>query len=220
MSDSKGEVSRSAQASPVLCLASASPRRRELLAQIGVGPITVQPVDVDESPQGDESPAAYVERLARHKAQVGAAMIEHALPVLGGDTAVVLKQQILGKPAHFEQAREMLRQLSGKTHEVLSGVAVTGPAGVQSAVVTTRVRFRHLSDSEIERYWATGEPCDKAGAYGIQGLGSVFIQDIRGSYSAVVGLPLYETARLLSIQHIPVWCHDQDSVADGLAAER
>lgn len=215
MSDPKGVSSCPVQESPVLCLASASPRRRELLAQIGVGPIAVQPVDVDESPQQGESPAAYVERLARHKAQVGAAMIEHALPVLGGDTAVVLKQRILGKPADFEQARDMLRQLSGKTHEVLSGVAVTGPAGIQSAVVTTRVRFRHLSDSEIERYWASGEPCDKAGAYGIQGLGSVFVQDIRGSYSAVVGLPLYETARLLSIQRIPVWRLEQGSAAEG-----
>ncbi|ODC02657.1 septum formation protein Maf [Terasakiispira papahanaumokuakeensis] len=215
MSDPKGVSSSPVQESPVLCLASASPRRRELLAQIGVGPIAVQPVDVDESPQQGESPTAYVERLARHKAQVGAAMIEHALPVLGGDTAVVLKQRILGKPADFEQAREMLRQLSGKTHEVLSGVAVTGPAGIQSAVVTTRVRFRHLSDSEIERYWASGEPCDKAGAYGIQGLGSVFVQDIRGSYSAVVGLPLYETARLLSIQRIPVWRLEQGSAAEG-----
>ncbi|HSP58043.1 MAG TPA: Maf family protein [Halomonas sp.] len=187
---------------PILCLASASPRRRDLLASIGVT-VDVRPVDIDETPLVDETPAAYVVRLAREKALAGAK--GNSLAVLGADTAVVRDGAILGKPEDREQAAAMLRSLSGRGHEVLTAVAVSGPAGMLEACVATRVVMRDVTDDEIDAYWATGEPVDKAGGYAIQGLAAVFVARVEGSYSAVVGLPLFETAALLARQGVPVW---------------
>lgn len=187
----------------VLILASASPRRAELLTQIGAA-FSVRPADVDESVAEGESPAGYVERLARDKARAVAAL-ESGAVVLGSDTTVVLDGQILGKPTSLEDAEAMLNGLSGKTHQVLTGIAVVAGDRCESAVVTTEVTFRALSLAEIHAYVASGEPMDKAGGYGIQGLGGVFVAHLNGSYSAVVGLPLYETARLLSEVGYAVW---------------
>ncbi|MCK0714572.1 Maf family protein [Chromohalobacter sarecensis] len=185
-----------------LRLASASPRRRELLASIGVT-LEVAPADIDETPWEGEVPGAYVERLAREKAQAGAAGT--SLPTLGADTAVVLEQRILGKPRDREDAVAMLTALSGTTHDVMTGVAVAGPRGVLSVCVTTRVTLRSLSAHEIDAYWRSGEPVDKAGAYAIQGLAAIFVEHIEGSHSAVVGLPLFETAKLLTRQGVSLW---------------
>ncbi|TKJ11911.1 Maf family protein [Halomonas sp. 15WGF] len=187
---------------PVLCLASASPRRQSLLASIGV-PVSVLPSDIDETPLEAESPTAYVERLAVAKAQ--AAVGKTALPVLGSDTAVVIDSTILGKPNNQQHAAEMLRMLSGRTHQVLTAVAVSGPLGILSCCVATDVTMRELTAKEIACYWLTGEPADKAGGYAIQGLAAIFIEQIQGSHSAVVGLPLFETTRLLRQQGVPVW---------------
>ncbi|WP_299312818.1 nucleoside triphosphate pyrophosphatase [uncultured Halomonas sp.] len=188
--------------SPVLCLASASPRRRDLLADIGVA-VSVCLVDIDETPRSEEGAEAYVTRLARKKALAGARLTP--LPTLGSDTAVVCDGEILGKPAGPEHAAAMLRRLAGRTHEVLTAVAVSGPAGILDVCVATRVTMREISDDEIAAYWASGEPVDKAGGYAIQGLASVFVERIEGSHSAVVGLPLYETAALLRRQGVAVW---------------
>ncbi|SFT32279.1 Maf family protein [Halomonas saccharevitans] len=187
---------------PVLCLASASPRRRDLLSSIGVT-VEVRPVDIDETPRPSESAADYVVRLAREKALAGARLTR--LPTLGSDTAVVRDGEILGKPASRDHAASMLGSLSGRGHEVLTGVAVSGPAGVLTACVTTRVFMRELTTAELAAYWATGEPADKAGGYAIQGLAAVFVEHIEGSHSAVVGLPLFETADLLARQGVPLW---------------
>lgn len=187
---------------PVLCLASASPRRRDLLASIGVT-VEVRPVNLDETPHPGEPAADYVVRLAREKALAGARRSD--LPTLGSDTAVVRDGEILGKPADRDEGLAMLRSLSGRGHEVLTGVAVTGPAGTLSACVTTRVRLRALEEAELAAYWATGEPADKAGGYAIQGLAAVFVAYLEGSHSAVVGLPLFETAELLARQGVPLW---------------
>ncbi|MCP1313291.1 nucleoside triphosphate pyrophosphatase [Halomonas sp. 707D7] len=190
------------QPSPVLCLASASPRRRALLDSIGV-PVEVVATNVDETPLPGERAAAYVERLARAKAS--AAVSHTTLPVLGSDTAVVLDGRILGKPLDEADAHAMLAALSGRSHEVLTGVAVIGPRGACACMVTTTVHMRVIEEDEIRRYWRTGEPQDKAGGYAIQGLASVFVERIHGSHSAVVGLPLFETAQLLSKQGVSVW---------------
>ncbi|MFP3343234.1 Maf-like protein [Vreelandella aquamarina] len=187
---------------PALCLASASPRRQALLASIGV-PVCVMPSDIDETPHGNESPQAYVERLAVAKAQ--AAMGKTSLPVLGSDTAVVIDNTILGKPNDQQHAADMLSMLSGRTHQVLTAVAVSGPLGILSSCVTTNVTMRELTAEEIACYWLTGEPADKAGGYAIQGLAAIFIEHIQGSHSAVVGLPLFETTHLLRQQGVPVW---------------
>ncbi len=185
-------------------LASASPRRAELLAQIGVRFATC-PTDIDERVLAAEAPAAYVERLARAKAAVALARLPQGACVLGSDTAVVLDGQILGKPADFTEAQATLRALSGRAHEVLTAVALADATRCEVRVVATRVWFTALSDAQIARYWASGEPCDKAGAYGIQGLGAVFVSRIEGSYSAVVGLPLCETAQLLEAFGVASW---------------
>lgn len=187
---------------PVLCLASASPRRQALLASIGVS-VRVEPCDIDETPLPGESAERYVVRLAQAKAQT--AMPVTGLPTLGSDTAVVVDGKILGKPDDESHAASMLRRLSGRQHDVLTGVAVTGPKGVLTCCVTTRVTLRDISDSEIAAYWKTAEPCDKAGGYAIQGMASVFVAGIEGSHSAVVGLPLFETACLLRRQGVPLW---------------
>ncbi|WP_136255323.1 Maf family protein [Onishia niordana] len=195
---------------PHLCLASASPRRLELLTSIDVD-CDVRPVDIDETPQPGENPRDYVCRLAREKALAGAAFSD--LPVLGSDTAVVLDGEILGKPRDRAHALEMLSALSDTTHEVLTGVAVSGPQGLLDVCVTTRVGLRAISPREAAAYWETGEPCDKAGGYGIQGRAAVFVSHIEGSHSAVVGLPLYETAELLERQGVALWMSDRAAVS-------
>ncbi|MCH4561620.1 Maf family nucleotide pyrophosphatase [Halomonas sp. EGI 63088] len=185
-----------------LCLASVSPRRCELLASIGVR-VEVCPVDVDETPRPGEAAVDYVTRLARAKALAGAR--RSPLPTLGADTAVVRDGAILGKPRDREHAAAMLRSLSGRDHQVLTAAAVTGPAGLLDVWVSTRVVMREIGEAEIDAYWATGEPADKAGGYAIQGLAAVFVERIEGSHSAVVGLPLFETAALLRRQGVPLW---------------
>ena len=187
-----------------LYLASGSPRRRELLTQIGV-PLTVVSAPIDESPLPDESALAYVERLARAKAVAGLASVEGPAVVLGADTAVVLDGRILGKPENREDALAMLADLSGREHQVLTAVALSNGLLMQSLCVTSKVRFRAISADEAQRYWASGEPVDKAGGYAIQGLGAVFVTGLSGSYSAVVGLPLSETAELLGTFGIACW---------------
>ncbi|AXA23571.1 MULTISPECIES: Maf family protein [Pseudomonas] len=190
-----------------LHLASGSPRRRELLAQIGV-PFTVVSAPIDETPQVGEAAQAYVERLAQAKAVAGFNLLDAPGVVLGADTAVVLDGQILGKPENREHALAMLGDLSKREHQVLTAVAVTDGTRSLSLCVATKVRFRTISFDEACRYWDSGEPLDKAGGYAIQGLGAVFVSAIEGSYSAVVGLPLSETAELLEQFGIPCWQHE------------
>lgn len=189
-----------------LYLASGSPRRRELLTQIGV-PFTAISADIDETPFAHESPSAYVERLARGKADAGRRSVVSGKPfcVLGADTAVVLDGKILGKPVDEADACAMLMMLSGKEHEVLTAIAVLEDERCESQVVRSLVRFRAISREEAAAYWASGEPKDKAGGYGIQGLGAVFVAGLNGSYSAVVGLPVCESAELLGRFGIPCW---------------
>lgn len=189
-----------------LYLASGSPRRRELLTQIGV-PFLTQIAPIDENTLPGESPIAYVERLARAKGQAGLAALADTRDavVLGADTAVVLDGRVLGKPADCAEALATLSALSGRSHQVLTAVALVSRERLESRVVTSQVTFRPLSQAEIEAYWASGEPQDKAGSYGIQGLAAVFVSQLQGSYSAVVGLPLCETAALLAEFAIPCW---------------
>jgi septum formation protein len=178
-------------------LASASPRRRELLQQIGVSFRLVE-AELDETPRLREAPAAYVARLAAAKADAGWLSRSAAIaPVLAADTAVVLDGAILGKPRDRGDAERMLLQLSGRTHEVMTAVAVRSSGGNQIKVNHSLVTFRILDTAEVRAYWDTGEPRDKAGAYAIQGYAAIFIEDLRGSYSGVMGLPLFETAELL-----------------------
>jgi septum formation protein len=181
-------------------LASRSSRRQELLGQIGVR-FDVMALDVDEAVRGGESPRAYVERLAREKAEAGWRRVEREnlprAPVLGADTTVAVEGRILGKPADRREAAAMLDALSGRLHEVLTAIAVRFGARAESAVSVSEVRFRTLSQDDIAGYVATGEWQDKAGAYGIQGQAARFVAELRGSFSGVVGLPLYETAQLL-----------------------
>jgi len=190
----------------LLYLASGSPRRRELLTQIGI-PFTPLSVPIDETPLPGELAVAYVERLAQAKAVAGLSTLQaHApLAVLGADTAVVLDGPILGKPENRDDALAMLAALSGREHQVLTAVAVADKQRCLSVCVASQVRFRQISAHEAQAYWASGEPLDKAGSYAIQGLGAVFVQHLEGSYSAVVGLPLNETAELLGQFGIPCW---------------
>ena len=179
-------------------LASASPRRRELLEQIGVT-YRLLPVEVDETPLQSESPEEYVSRLALEKARTGWQQLDNQdkKPVLGADTAVVINNEILGKPENEEHAITMLVALSGQTHRVLSGIALVAENQQKVCINTSLVTFRDLSKAECEAYWHTGEPVDKAGSYAIQGRAAMFISNLSGSYSGVMGLPLYETAELL-----------------------
>lgn len=190
----------------LLYLASGSPRRRELLTQVGVQFSAIS-ADIDETPLSDESPSAYVERLARGKAEAGRRSVVSDQPfcVLGADTAVVLDGKILGKPVDEADACAMLMMLSGNEHEVLTAIAVLEGERCESRVVRSRVHFRTISRNEAAAYWASGEPRDKAGGYGIQGLGAVFVAGLEGSYSAVVGLPLCETCEVLGHFGIPCW---------------
>ncbi len=179
-----------------LILASRSPRRRELLSLLDI-PFKVVTTDVDETPVRDESADALASRLAHAKAVAAYHQTGPGHWVLGGDTIVVLKDQILGKPAHRSQAVAMLRQLSGRTHRVITAVALIGDGFCGENLCQTEVSFCSLSEQQIQNYCAGSEPFDKAGAYGIQGYAGSFIRNLSGSYSGVVGLPLYETRLLL-----------------------
>ena len=196
-------------------LASRSPRRRELLAQIGVGFELLlyrddpsRGGDVDETPLPNENPQDYVMRVSQSKADAGwTRVLQRRLPqfpVLAADTAVVLDDKILGKPANREQALEMLALLSGRRHEVLTAVTVIGPSRVEQRLSTSAVWFSQLPDPLALRYVMSGEPLDKAGAYAIQGYAAAFIEKIAGSYSGVMGLPLYETAQMLALFDIEI----------------
>jgi len=177
-------------------LASVSPRRLELLRQIGIEPEVI-PVDVDETPKIGEPPTDYVLRLAHAKAEAGHRLLDHPpLPILAADTAVVMGDRILGKPHNRSQGLDMLRQLSGTSHEVLTAVALVTDS-VDTRLSRSLVTFRQISDREAGDYWDSGEPEDKAGGYAIQGQAAVFISGLSGSYSGVMGLPLFETAELL-----------------------
>ncbi|MCC6202001.1 MAG: septum formation inhibitor Maf [Gammaproteobacteria bacterium] len=177
-----------------MLLASASPRRVELLRQLGLE-FSVLPVDIDETWDGTEPAGDHAERLAREKAQAGRACHPDRI-ALGADTIVVVDGHILGKPRNRRQAAEMLALLSGRTHQVYSAVALAA-ATLQTALNVTAVTFRELAADEIDGYLATGEADDKAGAYAIQGRAAAFVIRIEGSYSGVMGLPLFETAELL-----------------------
>ena len=188
----------------MLILASQSPRRAELLNQLQVS-FTSCVVDIDESPIPEEEPDVYVSRLAVQKARAGQSRSPQGSVVLGSDTIVVVDGKILGKPRDQEESQLMLNLLSDRTHQVCTAVTVMCEDRVLSSLVKTQVTFKALSDQEIEWYWNTGEPADKAGSYGIQGLGGRFVKRIEGSYSAVVGLPLFETGELLSEMGISVY---------------
>jgi len=193
-------VARAAGMTPRLVLASQSPRRRELLVQLGI-PLEVRPAHADESVLAGEAPRDYVLRVAREKARAVTGEI-----VLAADTAVVLAGEVLGKPRDGEDARRMLRALSGTVHEVLTAVCVRRSLAIElDVVVATKVRFSRLSRGEIDWYVATGEPLDKAGAYAIQGSGGAFVLSVEGSVSNVVGLPLAETADLLRRAGFPLF---------------
>ena len=185
-------------------LASASPRRSELLRQIGV-PFTVRAAAIAEEQLAGETPEAYVVRLAAAKAEAVWAAVADSQPVLGADTAVVLDGAVLGKPGGLAEAAAMLERLSGRTHRVLTAVAVRHAAGLDTRLSASEVRFRATTPAERLAYCETGEPFDKAGGYGIQGHAAVFVEDLRGSYSGVVGLPLFETAALLARCSIGYW---------------
>ncbi len=183
-------------------LASGSPRRRELLEQLGVHLERIH-ADIDESVLPGENAVAYTERLAREKAAAGWAVVQKcglpSRPLLSADTTVVLDGEIFGKPADAADAARMLRAFSGRSHQVVTSVAVRQDERVELRSSITDVHFRALSDSDIQRYIDSGEPFDKAGAYGIQGLAAVFIDHIAGSYTGVMGLPMFETAELLGL---------------------
>ncbi len=183
---------------PHLFLASSSPRRGELLAQIGV-PFTRVAAEVDERVLAGETPEMYALRLALAKARAGRALLADApqLPVLGADTCVVVDGEILGKPADRNAGLAMLGRLSGREHRVMSAVAVADGLREASRLSLSHVIFRPLGEAERAAYWASGEPADKAGGYAIQGLGALFVERLEGSYSGVMGLPLFETAELL-----------------------
>ena len=184
-------------------LASASPRRRELLAQIGV-PFRAVEADVDESPRSGEPPEGYVRRLAEQKAEAVWARTGDA-PVLGADTTVEIDDRILGKPIDEPDGVAMLELLSGRTHRVFTAVVLRSNEGARAQLSRSEVSFRSIDEAERHSYWRTGEPRGKAGGYAIQGYAAVFVSDLKGSYSGVVGLPLFETAALLSTAGVPRW---------------
>lgn len=181
---------------PGFYLASRSPRRQDLLRQVGLR-FELLPVDVPEQPAPGQAPADYAVATALAKARAAQGRAAASRPVLGADTDVVVDGRILGKPAAREEALDMLRRLADRVHEVYSAVAVIAGARAETALSVTEVRFGPVSEAAAQAYWDSGEPADKAGAYAIQGLGAQFVKEIRGSYSGVVGLPLYETLRLL-----------------------
>ena len=181
---------------PVLHLASASPRRRDLLAALGLS-FTCGGADIDESAVAGESVREIALRLAIAKSRSVFDSGDYAMPVLGADTIVVLDDRIFGKPDSREDALRMLSCLSGRTHKVVTGVALVTHSGLETAISSTEVQFREIEPDEAEAYWQSGEPAGKAGSYAVQGLGGIFVRSIHGSYSGVVGLPVYETAGLL-----------------------
>lgn len=181
---------------PKIILASASPRRAELLDQLGVN-YTIQAVNIDESSHENESAEDLVQRLAIEKSQAISTHEAKNKPVLGADTLGVLNGELLVKPRDFDHAQHMLSSMSGNWHEILSAVALSYKGKTILRLNKNRVLFRQLSLAEIEDYWHTGEPQDKAGAYAVQGLAAAFIERIEGSYSGIMGLPLFETAEML-----------------------
>jgi septum formation protein len=192
-------------ATPFVYLASQSPRRRELLAQIGVAYEVLVPGaadEIDETPHPGEGPAEYVLRVARDKAVAGRERLRRerlpSHPVLAADTTVAAGGSILGKPGSAADAESMLRTLSGRTHQVCTAVALAWDGRIEMALSESNVTMRKLSEDEIARHARTGEPMDKAGGYAVQGRAAIFIERIEGSYSGVMGLPLFETANLLS----------------------
>lgn len=195
--------------SPQIILASASPRRRELLDQIAVSYI-VHPADIDETPKIAECAEDYVIRIAAEKSLACQKLIRPSLPILAADTSVVIDGNILGKPEDEQHAIEMMQLLSGKKHYVYSAVSFRSAQGFgeyvfhHQALSVTEVNFRDIDTMEMKAYWKTGEPQGKAGGYAIQGLGSIFVESIKGSFSGVVGLPLFETVELLSKQGIKI----------------
>jgi len=188
---------------PAVCLASASPRRAQLLAQIGVAHV-VAVADIDEALLPGERAADYVLRMARGKALAVRAR-SAALPVLAADTTVVLDEGICGKPRDEADGLAMLERLSGRSHQVLTAVALAADNALAVRLSASEVRFRRLSRAECRAYWQSGEPRDKAGGYAVQGRAAAFIEHLSGSYSGVMGLPLYETAQLLAVAGIPLW---------------
>jgi septum formation protein len=200
---------------PRIYLASRSPRRRELLAQIGVRfellmfrGVPREDPDVDEAVLPDETPEDYVVRVTLAKAQAGVRRIRerHLIPhpVLAADTTVEIEGNVIGKPEHEADAVAILQRLSGRTHRVLTAVALSDGSRAEHLLNVSEVRFRPLEPEEIRRYVASGEPLDKAGAYGIQGRAAVFVEEIKGSYTGIMGLPLYETAILLRRYGYPI----------------
>jgi septum formation protein len=185
-----------------LVLASTSPRRAALLTQLGVA-FTVKAPHIDETRLPDESVEDMVRRLALLKAATAAR--GETLPVLGADTAVMIDDVLLGKPADRVEGLQMLSLLSGRTHQVLTAIAVVRGDRHEARISRSRVTFREITSAEAERYWASGEPCDKAGGYGIQGIGGIFAKRIEGSYSGIVGLPLAETEALLQAFGVDTW---------------
>ncbi|QKK80860.1 Maf family protein [Marinomonas primoryensis] len=189
----------------MLVLASASPRRKELLSLL-VKEFEVLPADIDETPMYQENAEDYVVRMAIEKASAAAlkyrqqADFDMSATFIASDTSVVIDGRILGKPASLEDSLSMLRLLSGRSHKVITSLCFSNlqHEHIATKLVVSDVLFRKISNVEIEQYWKTGEPQDKAGSYAVQGLGAIFVRSISGSYSAVVGLPLYETAQLLA----------------------
>ena len=193
---------------PRIFLASRSPRRRELLTQVGIQFDTIvfrdhprEDFEIDETPLAGEAPLDYVQRVARAKAEYGWRVVTlrklRSQPVLAADTTLEFDGQIIGKPTDAEDARAILRRLSGNTHRVLTAVTVAFEGRVESTLSINEVRFCTLDEATIRAYVATGEPMDKAGAYGIQGHAALFVENLVGSYTGVMGLPLYETGVLL-----------------------
>ena len=191
----------------MLVLASGSPRRAELLRQIGVS-FDVCPADIDERPQDGELPEDYVLRLSQEKAKTVLGLDEERI-VLGSDTIVTLDGRLFGKPSDFFEFKMMMSELSGKEHKVMSAVTILNAEQIKSSISVTSVHFRDLQEEEIQYYWHTGEPKDKAGGYAIQGIAACFVERIEGSYSGVMGLPLFETCELL--QEFGLMSFDQKS---------
>ena len=187
-----------------LILASASPRRRQILQDLGVQ-FTIRAADIDESVLGSESAGDYVCRLAREKSQKVFDLSDKHVAVLGSDTSVVLDGKILGKPESKADAVQMLMSLSGRWHEVVTAVAVVDAEQQHELLVVSKVQFCQLNEQMCASYWQTGEPADKAGSYAVQGIGARFVKQIQGSHSAIVGLPVVETAELLAQFNIPTW---------------
>lgn len=190
-----------------ITLASASPRRSQLLEQIGVRH-RVRAADLDERVRAGESPAAYVARLAAEKADAVWAQ-DASRPVLAADTAVALGTELFGKPEDLNDGVRMLTALAGRTHRVLTAVAVRSAGGLGQALSVSDVSFRALTPGECRRYWQTGEPRGKAGGYAIQGLAATFVTHLAGSYSGVMGLPLAETASLLADARVRLWSSEE-----------